>query len=169
MVYERDGVVEDAGLIAAAAHAAAVNDSAAVVHAVAAGAGGVVAPAHTARVQHLPTLSDSITARAGLSVATAHATCIKLLAAVLHTVAASARRIDATAHATDVGRCAHPTTHVKREKQTNKMQANELIRIAPYMKNTNSIGGVGNVTVIFDEDPLRTRAESTKEYLLNPD
>ena len=93
-----NGIVEVTGWVRAAAHAAAVDDFAAVRHAVAAGAGGVVAPAHAARVNDLPTFRDSITPSAGGVVATAHATSVQLLATVGHTIATCTRATIASAH-----------------------------------------------------------------------
>ena len=85
-----NGIVEVTGRVRASTHAAAVDDFAAVGHAVAAGAGGVVAPAHAARVNDLPTFRDSITPSTRLSIATAHATSVQLLAAVGNTIASLA-------------------------------------------------------------------------------
>ena len=91
-------------MVAAAAHATAVDNFAAVGYAVAAGAGGVVASAHTARVKNFSAFRDSIAACARLAVAPANAARVQLLAAVGHTIASRAGGVVTPAFTTRI-RC----------------------------------------------------------------
>ncbi len=75
-----------AGLIAAAACSAAVDDFAAVGHAVAAGAGGVVAAANTARVNFLTAIRYTITSHTRCTVTITNATLVSDLAAIGNTI-----------------------------------------------------------------------------------
>ena len=84
--------VQNTQLAIATADTAAIVYSAAVGHAVAAGAGGVAAPAHAARVQGLVAKRNAIASHTCVT-ATAHIAAIDDLSAVGHAVAARASRV----------------------------------------------------------------------------